>query len=76
MSFEWPGRSLIFSSVAPDGALVLGCDCGLTTHVQIVIEDGGELRHAREVAVTCDGCCTVRWITVSPAAPGTAGPSP
>jgi len=45
----------------------LGCDCGLTTHVQIVIEDGGELRHAREYAAHA-GAAAGR----GPTAPGAA----
>jgi hypothetical protein len=74
MSDNWPARGLISARVEPPGTLVLGCDCGTTT--RLVVQDAETLTEIQEIAVTCEGCCTVRWITVSAAAPGTAGPSP
>ena len=72
MTDNWPGRGLITASVAPDGALVLGCDCGTTTHVTVAVEGAGAV-WPPEIAITCDGCQTVRWFPVSPGTAASPG---
>ena len=63
-----PPRSLLWAApyAGEDGeqGIELGCDCGRST--VYVIEDAGRITEAREVAFTCDGCSSVRWVTVRP----------
>ena len=64
---EIPGRSLLFVKAVPaeeGGGLLIGCDCGTTTHLHI--EADGTLAETCEIAVTCDGCHSVNWFTVGP----------
>ena len=61
-----PARSLLW--VKPysgeDGeGIELGCDCATVT---VYLVDAADLTEAREVAFTCDGCSSVRWITLYP----------
>lgn len=62
-----PRRGLV--SVQPiaaeeGGGLLIICDCGGL--IQLVIEDVGAIIEPREIAVTCDGCQTSHWITITP----------
>jgi hypothetical protein len=71
-----PRRSLISVEPAPawsGGGVLLGCDCGTTTH--LIIEDAELLTEPREAAFTCDGCQTPSWFTVgpTPTSPSPAG---
>lgn len=65
-----PPRSLLYVKpiVTEAGAgLELACDCGIVT--QLIIADTGQLAELLEVyefAVTCDGCTSVHWFTISP----------
>jgi hypothetical protein len=62
-----PPRSLLWAKPveAEDGpGIELGCDCGTVTVVVIVGAD--RLTVPEDVAATCDGCNSVRWITVGP----------
>ena len=66
---DWtpPPRSLLYArwATTEDGpAIEIGCDCATTT--LYVIEDAEHITEVREIAVTCDGCQSVRWITVGP----------
>ena len=63
-----PPRSLLWATPVhtEDGpGIELGCDCGTITI--LVIDDADQLAQIQEVAVTCDGCNSTRWITVGPA---------
>jgi hypothetical protein len=58
-------RSLIGIESVPleqGGGILIKCDCATTTHLVVEIPEGVAGNH--EVAVTCDGCHTVRWMTV------------
>lgn len=70
-----PPRSLIYARRAegPDGmpALEMGCDCGVIT-VCVFDLGGRRLDKPHEVATTCDGCQSVRWMTIWPAEAGEA----
>ena len=62
-----PPRSLLWAKpvVTDDGpGIELGCDCGTVT--VLVIADADKLTVPQDVAVTCDGCHSVRWITAGP----------
>jgi hypothetical protein len=62
-----PPRSLLWANPVETEhgpGIELGCDCGTTTI--LVIEDAGQLTEPREIAATCDGCHSVRWMTVGP----------
>jgi hypothetical protein len=60
-----------------DGFAVL-CDCATTTevHVQFKCEDGtisgsppcGTVA-PQEIAITCDGCGSTHWLTITPSEP-------
>jgi hypothetical protein len=63
-----PPRGIISVRPVPDeqgGGVLIGCDCGTTTHLVI---DAAGLTEAREAAFTCDGCMSVSWFTVTPPA--------
>jgi hypothetical protein len=62
-----PARSLLWANPVDtdDGpGIELGCDCGRST--VYIIADADQVTEPREVAFTCDGCNSVRWITVGP----------
>jgi hypothetical protein len=62
-----PPRSLLWANpVSTEGGpgIELGCDCG--TSIVYIIADADQITEPREVAFTCDGCNSVRWITVGP----------
>ena len=68
-----PPRSIVsIEPVPPEqgGGLLIGCDCGSITH--LILAGLEELTQARELAVTCDGCQSSTWFTVTPVgdAPG------
>ncbi len=42
-------------------AIVIACDCATTTHLTVEVQGSG----TAEAAVTCDGCGSVTWFTVS-----------
>jgi len=44
--------------------LRLACDCATTT--DYVIEDAEHITEPREVAFTCDGCHSARWVVMVP----------
>jgi hypothetical protein len=46
------------------GGVFLGCGCGRTTHLILA----GDITGPVESAVTCRGCGTVHWFTVTPRA--------
>lgn len=62
-----PPRSLLWAKpYSGEGGqgIELGCDCGTTT---IYLIDGtDQITEPRDMAFTCDGCNSVRWITVGP----------
>lgn len=65
--FTPPPRSLIGVEAVPaeqGGGLLLMCDCGTTTH--LIVEGAEDLPESRDIAVTCDGCKSVTWMTVGP----------
>ena len=71
-----PPRSLLAAETFTDEqgrpVLRLACDCATTT--DYVIEDAAQITEPREVAFTCDGCESVRWVVITPVAPkGTPG---
>jgi hypothetical protein len=64
----FPGRSIIAldycggecgEQACP--AVVIGCDCGTTTHLTVEVPVSGK----HQAAFTCDGCLSVNWFTVS-----------
>ncbi len=63
-----PPRSLLWANpyVGENGekGIELGCDCG--TDTILIITDVGQITEPQEIAVTCKGCNSVRWITVGP----------
>lgn len=70
---DWtpPPRGII--SVTPaaaehGGGILIGCDCGTTTH--LVIEDIEHLPVPMEAAFTCEGCGSVHWFKAGPVAGG------
>jgi len=68
---DWtpPPRSLLYVRPVPaeqGGGLLIGCDCATETH--LVIDGLDQLTECREMAFTCDGCQSVTWFTVGPAA--------
>jgi len=63
---EPPRRGLICANPVPaenGGGMLLVCDCGTATHLVIDWEPGAAGKH--EIAVTCDGCGTPHWVTVT-----------
>lgn len=73
---DWtpPPRSIIGVEWVPGeqgGGVLVGCDCGTTTHL-MVDDDMGGLAEPREAAFTCGGCQSVHWFTVYPPAEGGA----
>ena len=63
-----PARGIVSAEGVPDG-MIIGCDCGFTTHVVIHIDGGhgpGALAYPAEAAFTCGGCQTAHWFTVYP----------
>jgi len=63
----------------------VACDCGIVTDVHVVWENkDGETPPAwavvsiadQEVAITCEGCGSVHWLTVSPRSPDSARSAP
>ena len=57
------GRGLIGIEAVPaeqGGGVLIKCDCATTTHLVIDAPPG-----KYELAVTCDGCTTVRWFTIT-----------
>ena len=42
----------------------LGCDCDTITI--LIIDGADQITRPQEVAVTCDGCNSTRWIMVGP----------
>ncbi len=65
--FVPPGRSLLWVRAVPGsqgGGAELGCDCG--TVARLVLDGIEQLTDAGQAAVTCDGCHSVRWFTVTP----------
>jgi len=66
---DWipPPRMLLGAAVSADEngnpMLTLDCDCATTT---VTVFDGPLPTEPEEIAVTCDGCYSVRWITVVP----------
>ena len=75
-----PARGLTQATAWFDGdhpVLEMICDCGVVTEAVFEIDPG--FVGAWEVAVTCDGCVSVHWVTmlIEPAAAHPAtGPSP
>lgn len=64
-----PPRSLLWAkpvSAEEGPAIELGCDCGTVT--VLVVPGAERLTVPQEVAVTCGGCNSVRWITADPVA--------
>jgi hypothetical protein len=62
-----PPRSLLWANpveTEQGPGIELGCDCGTVTIV--VIDGADQITHPQEVAATCDGCNSTRWITVGP----------
>ena len=62
-----PPRSLLWAkpvSTERGPGIELGCDCGTSTIY--VIEDAGQITRPVEVAFTCEGCNSTRWVTVGP----------
>ena len=60
-----PPRGIIRLEQCPDegcDALIIGCDCATTTHLEIGF--GGKPADGHEFAVTCDGCKSVHWLTL------------
>ncbi len=58
-------RSLIaIEAVPPEqgGGVLLACDCGTATHL-VVDTPSGPGKY--ELAVTCGGCSTPSWLTVT-----------
>jgi hypothetical protein len=63
-----PPRSLLWAKpYSGEGGqgIELGCDCATVT--VYIIEDADRITECRDVAFTCDGCDSVRWITIGPA---------
>lgn len=60
------GRGLVGSWLAynddGDPVLTMWCDCGTTT--VLTVAGVSTVPVGTEIAVTCDGCLTTRWITV------------
>lgn len=42
-------------------AIVIACDCATTTHLAVEVQGSG----TGEAAVTCGGCGSVTWFTVT-----------
>ena len=62
-----PPRSLLWANPVETErgpGIELGCDCGTVT--QLIIEGADRIAQPQEIAVTCEGCNSVRWITVGP----------
>jgi hypothetical protein len=62
-----PPRSLLWASPysGEEGqGIELGCDCAAVT--VYILEGLDQMTEARDMAFTCDGCQSVRWITVGP----------
>ena len=60
-------RGLLWARPVPTedgGGLELACDCGAITIV--VIENADQITGPAEIASTCPGCSSVRWITLYP----------
>jgi len=68
---DWtpPPRSLIdaqaFTNEAGQPVFRLTCDCAAVT--DYVVVDAERITEPREVAFTCGGCQSVRWVTIGPA---------
>jgi hypothetical protein len=66
-SYIPPPRSLLWAKPVQTEhgpGIDLGCDCG---NAYILVIDGADqLTAPRDIATTCDGCNSVRWITVGP----------
>lgn len=65
---DLPGRSLISAEPVPSeqgGGMLLGCDCGTTTHL-IIDWDSSQPVPSQELAWTCDGCASVHWFRIGP----------
>lgn len=65
-----PGRSLIAAEYLPperDGQVrvLLTCDCGTATDLTVEVEGDFGPGGKGEAAVTCEGCHTVHWFTVT-----------
>jgi hypothetical protein len=63
-----PPRSLLWARPysGEDGrGIELGCDCATVT--VYILEGLDQLTEVREIAFTCDGCDSVRWVTIGPA---------
>jgi hypothetical protein len=60
------GRGLVdyWQTVNADGdpVLTMCCDCGTTT--VLTVAGAAAAEPGTELAVTCDGCLTVRWLTI------------
>lgn len=64
-----PPRSLVSVQPVPPeqgGGVLIGCDCGTSTH--LVIEGVSNLTETVERAFTCSGCQSAHWFTVGPLA--------
>jgi len=57
----FPSRGIAGIDVAPDGFVLL-CDCGTST--QVTLQADGSIQDGHELAVTCDGCQSVHWLTL------------
>jgi hypothetical protein len=63
-----PPRSLLWANPVETErgpGIELGCDCGGVT--VYIIEDADQITSPQEIPMTCDGCNSVRWVTVGPA---------
>lgn len=62
-----PPRSLLWAnpvSTEHGPGIELGCDCG--TNTILIIDGADQITQPREIAATCDGCNSTRWITAGP----------
>lgn len=55
------GRGVAGVDITADGFVLL-CDCGTATNV--VLDADGTIQDGHELAVTCDGCQSVHWLTL------------
>jgi hypothetical protein len=68
-----PLRSLLWATrvdTEQGPGIQLACDCATTT--ALVIDGAGQITGSQEIAATCDGCNSVRWITLVTSAGRTA----
>ena len=59
---EPPGRGCIRAQSMPGGFILL-CDCGHTT--EVLVEVGLDPPEVSEIAITCEGCRTSHWVTLT-----------